>query len=1145
MARLSSSITKIKPEFDVVVVGSGYGGAIAASRMARTGKSVCLLERGKEFRPGEYPDTEEEALTEVQVDLPGKRIGSPDALYDFRVNKDMNVLQGCGLGGTSLINANVSLVPEERVFADERWPQALREDTERLQQGFWRATEMLKPATYPATLPTPAKMQNMLVSAQDMGAEDRFYRTPINVNFEEKVNHVGVHQKACTGCGDCVSGCNVGAKNTTLMNYLPDAKNHGAEIYTQAAVRWVERVKDKWLVYYQLIGMGREKFNDELLVVRASVVVLAAGTLGTVEILLRSASKGLILSNQLGQHFTGNGDFLAFGYNGDKRANAVGMGTRPADPADPVGPCITSILDYRLQPEVEDGMVIEEGVAPGALAGFLPFTLACAANNVRKYLECDVKDFIKEKIRETESLIHGAYHGAVNHTMTYLVMTHDDTAGTMRLQNDRLRIDWPGVGKLPIFQKVKDRLLEAIKHLGGNFVPSPTWNKLMGHDLVTVHPLGGCVMGERAETGVVNHKGQVFSGTNGTDVYDGLYVCDGSIIPRSVGVNPLMTISALTERNCYYLAQDRGWSFNYDFPALVHSVNGQKKPGIQFTEKMTGYIARPEQAASYQDGYANGKKRQQLFDFVLTIQVDDLDAMLADPSHQAGMTGIVHAPLLSPAPITVSDGIFNLFEDDPDEVNTKTMRYRMKLHTREGNAYFCYGFKRIHNDPRFDLWQDTTTLFVTLYDGHDQQAPVLAKGMLKIRPLDFKKQMATMKVLHTENRQEKLKAQAKFGKFFAGSLFDIYGGVVGSSSPFNPDSPPRKKRALRVDTPEVYHFSTSDDVQLRLTRYRGGSKGPVMLVHGLGVSSLIFSIDTIDTNLLEFLFAQGYDVWLLDFRASVALPGAENLFTADEVATIDYPEAVAEVLRHTGSPDLQVVAHCYGATTFAMAMLAGLKGVRSAVLSQIGPNIIAPLGTRIKSGLHLPNLLDKMGLKSMNPYTDTNADWKNKLFNSVLRLNPVEKEERTTDPVSNRITFIYGQLYELDNLNKATFEALHEMFGIVNIDALKNLALMVRKKQVVDADGKDVYLPNLKTNFNIPVAFIHGDENACFLPESTEATYRSLKEAYPNTRFSRQVIPNYGHIDCIFGKNAAKDVFPHILEHLERTCSLPEPVFPG
>jgi cholesterol oxidase len=1136
MIRLSSPVHEIKPEYDVVVIGSGYGGSIAASRMARTGKKVCLLERGKEFIPGEYPDTKEEALDEIQIDLPFKRIGKPDSLFDFRVNKEMNVLQGCGLGGTSLINANVSLEPEKEIFKDPRWPQDLINDQTLLNVGYQQARNMLKPVAYPEHLPTPAKLKNMEVSAVGMHVPDRFYRPPINVNFEETINHVGVHQQACNGCGDCVSGCNRGAKNTTLMNYLPDAWNHGAEIYTQTAVRWIERSGSNWLVHYELLETGQEKFHSELLTVKAEVVVLAAGTLGSAEIMLRSAAKGLPVSNELGKHFTGNGDFLAFGYNGETRANAVGLGAKAPDPTDPVGPCITGIIDLRQQTPLDDGMVIEEGVIPGALASFLPFALAGASNKaLHKFLNWQFKDILMEKVREVESLTLGPYAGAVNNTMTYLVMTHDDTAGTMWLQDDRLRIDWPNVGKLPIFEKVGDRLQEAIGQLGGNFVPSPVWNELMGHDLVTVHPLGGCVMADTAEDGVVNHKGQVFSGTTGTDVYPGLYICDGSIIPRSLGVNPLLTISALTERNCHYMAKDRNWTFDYEFPPVTLPEYTTESTGIQFTEKMAGYIQLVSNGTDYTEAYQAGKLSDQPFDFILTIITNDLDQMLADETHRAGMAGIVHAPLLSAAPITVSEGIFNLFEEDPGNINTRTMRYRMHLNTREGERYYFYGFKHIHQDPGFDLWEDTTTLFITIYAGEDDQSPVVAKGMLKIAPEDLRTQLTTIKVLQPKSLTDNLLAQFKFGKFFAGSLYDIYGGIVGGSSPFNPNSAPRKKRSLRVGIPQVYQFTTPDQVQLRLTRYQGGSKGPVMLTHGLGVSSLIFSIDTIETNLLEYLFAHGYDVWLLDYRASINLPASENLFTADEVARYDYPQAVAEVLKHTGAADIQVVAHCYGATTFSMAMLAGLQGVRSAVLSNIGPHISAPLSARIKSGLYLPELLDNFGFKSLTVYTDTNADWKNKLFNELLRFNPVDAEDRTTDPVSNRITFIYGQLYELDNLNQATFEALHEMFGIVNIDALKNLALMVREKQVVAADGSDVYLPELNKNMKIPITFIHGDENACFLPESTERTYRALKEFYPGIKFTRHLIPNYGHIDCIFGKNAHKDVFPFILEQLEST----------
>src|SRR5271170_4031920 len=107
--RISMPLDLIRERYDVIVVGSGYGGAIAASRMARAGKSVCLLERGKEFQPGEYPDTELEAAEQFQIDCPDGRTGSRTGLYDMRQNPGINVFVGCGLGGTSLVNANVAL----------------------------------------------------------------------------------------------------------------------------------------------------------------------------------------------------------------------------------------------------------------------------------------------------------------------------------------------------------------------------------------------------------------------------------------------------------------------------------------------------------------------------------------------------------------------------------------------------------------------------------------------------------------------------------------------------------------------------------------------------------------------------------------------------------------------------------------------------------------------------------------------------------------------------------------------------------------------------------------------------------------------------------------------------------------------------
>ena len=240
--RLSSPIEDIQDHYTVVVVGSGYGGGIAASRLARAGQKVCLLERGKERQPGEYPDTEIEAVEEMQADTPEGRLNARNGLFDMRFYDDINVLVGCGLGGTSLINANVSIRADPRLFDDARWPTALKADLPTLvEDGYRRAFDMLKPNPVPAAVKL-AKLSAMEKSGAAMGAPVR--RTDINVTFEELpggVNHVGVEQPPCIHCGDCVTGCNHGSKNTTLMNYLPDAVNHGAEIYTEVEVRRVSR----------------------------------------------------------------------------------------------------------------------------------------------------------------------------------------------------------------------------------------------------------------------------------------------------------------------------------------------------------------------------------------------------------------------------------------------------------------------------------------------------------------------------------------------------------------------------------------------------------------------------------------------------------------------------------------------------------------------------------------------------------------------------------------------------------------------------------------------------------------------------------------------------------------------------------------
>jgi cholesterol oxidase len=281
---------------------------------------------------------------------------------------------------------------------------------------------------------------------------------------------------------------------------------------------------------------------------------------------LRSKQKGLPCSNRVGHHFTGNGDFLAFGYNNDVPANSIGLGSRTPPFDNPAGTNITSIIDLRSPTDSTPDMVIEEGVVPGALAKAFNALVSVAAGLEGKDTDRSFADWLRETSRKITTFFRGPYHGAANHTMTYLAMTRDDDNGTMLLQGDRLRIEWPNVGNQPVFEKVSKTLFSLTKALGGTYTKNPVWTKLFSRQLITVHPLGGCIMGENIEEAVVNHKGQVFSGTDQTAVYDGLYVNDGAIIPSPLCINPSLTISALAERNCKYMAKDRGWTFNYEFP---------------------------------------------------------------------------------------------------------------------------------------------------------------------------------------------------------------------------------------------------------------------------------------------------------------------------------------------------------------------------------------------------------------------------------------------------------------------------------------------------------------------------------------------------------------------------------------------------
>jgi cholesterol oxidase len=545
---------------------------------------------------------------------------------------------------------------------------------------------------------------------------------------------------------------------------------------------------------------------------------------------------------------------------------------------------------------------------------------------------------------------------------------------------------------------------------------------------------------------------------------------------------------------------------------------------------MRGHFTTAILTDDYLAAEARGRKDGTKLEFVMTVHSDNLDEMLTNPAHQARLDGTITCPSLSPQPLKVSNGEFHLFIKDPTQVNTRLMTYKMVGKAADGKSYRIDGFKTIHDDKHLEIWPDTTTLFTTVIDLNGPSEKVIGKGILHILPADFAVQMTTMKVTNPANPMDALAGLVKFGLFFAGALFDTYGGVLAKSNELRTDAPPRTKRPLKMSAPETHMFETNDKTTLRLTRYQGGKKGPVILAPGFGTPILAYTIDTVDTNLPEALFASGYDVWLFDYRASPALPSARTQFTLDDIAKRDYPAAVAKVREVTGAPTVQVMAHCVGSMTFLMAMASGLQGVRSAVSSALTLYSDSPLLNRIRAGMDLGKLLSNAKIETLTTDFDRQKA-EDVIIDNILKSYP--SKEQCQSAVCRRILGIYGDVYKHDQLNEATHNAIHEMFGVANTRTFNHLSAIVRAGHVVDADGGDTYMNHLD-RLAIPITFVHGEENNLFLPSGSLKTMQKLASVNDAKLYQRVEFKNYAHMDCYMGRDAARDIFPTIVGELDR-----------
>jgi len=515
--------------FDTLVIGSGFGGAVMACRLAEKGQRVLVLERGRRWAVEDYPRAPGDAWI-YDPDEPERQNG----WIDLRVYDDMIIAQGAGVGGGSLIYANISVEAPPFIF-ESGWPPEITYDE--LAPYYARVGRMLNLQELPDNQLT-RRFELMREGAEKLGHGERFGKLPLAVSFSDDfhyglddpfdhrhsktwVNDQGQEQGTCIHLGNCDIGCEVKAKNTLDLNYVPWAEKHGAEVRELHLVRRIEPDGTGYRVVFDRLEGGRRIEGSA----RAERVVIAAGSLGSTELLLRCRDQYKTLpgvSSFLGRNWSSNGDFLTPAFHDDREINPTW------------GPTISSAIDFLDGSEGGVRFFIEDGGFPDVLDNYLEEKLATGARR-RRYRA--LLTAARKYLEESPPLAN---------VMPWFAQGIDAANGRLYLGRKwyapwrrTLELDWEidrSEAMVDGIVAMHERLAEAT---GGDPWVPPTWTLLK--NLVTPHPLGGCNLGTDPSNGVVDHRCEVFGHPN-------LYVTDGAIIPEAIGRNPSRTIAALSER---------------------------------------------------------------------------------------------------------------------------------------------------------------------------------------------------------------------------------------------------------------------------------------------------------------------------------------------------------------------------------------------------------------------------------------------------------------------------------------------------------------------------------------------------------------------------------------------------------------------
>ncbi len=527
----------MEESYDVVVIGSGFGGAVTACRLAQAGKKVCILEQGKEWKGTDFPRSTHEVSNSFWIE--GESLG----LLEYRTFKGTDVLQGCGVGGGSLVYFNAIVRTPVEIFKKLEWPKTISREV--MDPYYDLVKDMLDacPLSPPEGREMPLRTDAFLDTAKESNNSPELLDIAVYTGKDRINPHGGEPQSACDYCGNCGIGCVLHAKNTLDLNYIPLARKFGAHVFPLHRVDKIEPVDGKgYKVHFDQISPENPAFSTFGTVIGKKVVI-AASTLGSTEILLRNKLVHKTLPNvsdMLGKRFSGNGDFLLAG---------TVKTDRVIDPAR--GPSITSIANFS---NAENSIFIEDLGFPDPFLWYIEGSIPKPSRIKNLFaalltygLSAIGLSTGKGRIEfEIDRLFKG---GFTPKFLPYLAMGTDAGNGILRLKRGSVYVDWFPSDSDVLYGQIIRGIKELGHGLGGTYLNSLLWEWPL-KKLLTAHPLGGCVMGDNRGNSVVNEVGAVWG-------YNDLYVIDGSIVPSALSVNPSMTIAALAERCSFWMNHGR------------------------------------------------------------------------------------------------------------------------------------------------------------------------------------------------------------------------------------------------------------------------------------------------------------------------------------------------------------------------------------------------------------------------------------------------------------------------------------------------------------------------------------------------------------------------------------------------------------